>query len=84
MPHTNTRVLPMDEHRSDIDMRAIFVPAFTLLKPCMEANGSWISQLHEFQAMHQLAQQFPDVQGERLFLLIATVGGAVASGRTPV
>ncbi|MDT8990422.1 hypothetical protein RQP54_06035 [Curvibacter sp. APW13] len=75
---------PETEHRSDYDMRAIFVPAFALVKPCMEANGGWISQLHEFQAMHALEQQFPAVHGERLFILIATIAAAVASGRTPV
>jgi hypothetical protein len=82
MDTTSTDTPP--EHRSDVDMREIFVPVFALMKPYMEPNGHWISQLHEILALQLLGQQFPQIQGERLFLLIAAVASTVASGRIPV
>lgn len=72
------------EQRNDTDMRAIFVTAFDVLKPHLEPNGHWISQLDEILALQRLSQLYPQIHGERLFLLIATVASAVASGRVPV
>jgi hypothetical protein len=72
------------EHRNDLDMRTIFAAAFDLIRPHLESNGHWISQLDEVLALQKLGQLYPKIHGERLFLRIATVASAVASGRIPV
>ena len=37
----------VNEQRSDFEMRNIFVDAYDLVVPFMNADGSWISTAHE-------------------------------------
>ena len=73
-----------DEHRTDFEMRNIFVEAFELVVPFMNPDGNWISKFDEVQAYDVVSLRFPEITGVRLFAVLSSVASVRASERTPV
>lgn len=71
------------EQRVDHALRAAFVRIFETVAPYMDAEGHWLSNLHEAQALGELAEKFPELTGLRQFAVLARVANVKASGRTP-
>lgn len=72
------------EHRSDFQLREIFVEAFDLVSPFLTPDGNWISQGHELQAYDAFSQRFPEITEMRQFAVLGSIAAVRASGRTPV
>lgn len=73
-----------EEHRSDHEVRAIFVAAHDLAVPFMDEDGNWLSSASECLATEALEQRFPEIAGTRLMAVLATIAAVRASGRKPV
>lgn len=72
------------EQRVDDALRRIFVEAYTLASPYMNAQGQWLSLAHECLANDALAERFPNMGGVRLMAVLATIAQVRNSGRVPV
>ncbi len=72
------------EHRSDFELRSIFVEAYELVAPFLDTEGRWISLAHEYLAHDAMAQRFPDVAEMRLFAVLGSIASVHATGRRPV
>lgn len=71
------------EQRSDHALREAFVPIFDTIAPFMDNEGNWLSNIHEAQAHHEMAEHFPEITGMRQFAVLARIANVRASGRTP-
>jgi hypothetical protein len=74
----------IEDKRTDPATRAIFVRAFELVEHCIAPDGTWVSMAHEFQAVQALQREFSDLEGQRLFAVMAYACSVRASGRRPV
>jgi hypothetical protein len=80
-----TQTIGLDqEHRSDFELRSIFVEAYDLVAPGLDADGRWISLAHEYMAHDAMAQRFPDISEVRLFAVLGSIASVHATGRRPV
>ena len=84
MSAANIPTIGLDgEQRSDHELRAAFPALFALLTPYMDAQGQWLSNIHEAQALDALAAQYPEIAGMRQFAVLARIANVRAEGRTP-
>lgn len=72
------------EQRSDSATREIFVEAFNLVAPHMNADGIWISGADETLAYEAMLARFPELAGPKLFAVLTTIASVRESGRQPV
>jgi len=73
-----------ENRRTDPEARAVFVRAFKLVEPFLNADGAWLSLADEYLAVQALQKEFPDLVGTRLFAVLAAATSVRASGRKPV
>ena len=75
---------PLEDRRTDPQMRAMFVRAYEVLEPFMSPDGSFLTLAHEYRAMQAMRKTFPELEAARLFALLAYTCTVHASGRKPV
>ena len=72
-----------ENRRTDPKARAVFVRAFILVEPFLNADGAWLSLADEYLATQALQKEFPDMEGTRLFAVLAAAASVRASDRKP-
>jgi hypothetical protein len=72
-----------ENRRMDPKVRAVFVHAFELVEPFLNADGAWLSLADEYLAVQALQKAFPDMEGTRLFAVQSAAASVRASGRKP-
>ena len=73
-----------ENRRVDPKTRAMIVRAFELVEPFMNADGAMLSLADEYLAVQALQKEFPDLEGTRLFAVLAAATSVRVSGRKPV
>ena len=74
----------VENRRADPKTRAMIVRAFELVELFMNADGTWHSMADEYLAVQALKKEFPDLEGTRLFAVLAAATSVRSSGRKPV
>jgi hypothetical protein len=73
----------IENRRVDPKTRAMFVRAFEMVEPFLNADGTWLSLADEYLAVQALQKEFPDLEGTRLFAVLAAAASVRASIRKP-
>ena len=74
----------VENRRADPKTRAMIVRAFELVEPFLNADGAWHSMADEYLAVQALKKEYPDLEGTRLFAVLAATISVRASDRKPV
>lgn len=58
------------DRRGNFHLREVFVKAYDVLQPFFDPANSWGGQTHEHLAYRALHEQFPELSGDDVFILV--------------
>jgi hypothetical protein len=72
-----------EERRTNPALRALFPAACEALRPFFESKSQWGGQSHEHLAYRTLKEQFPQLDAQESFIVVATAKRLFAAGKLP-
>ena len=73
-----------EERRVNLEMRERFVEIYDILEPFFDPANSWAGHTHEHLAFRALHEQFPDLSGEQVMVIVIAAKRVFNSGGKPV
>ena len=83
MTDTANSTATHSERRSNSRLREIFVKAYDVLQPFFDPANNWGGQTHEHLAYRALHEQFPDLSGDDVYILVSAAKRVFASSGNP-
>jgi len=71
------------ERRRDVEIRHLFATAYDILEPFFDPAQQWAGHSHEHLAYRALHEQFPELSGDQIFIIVDAARRVFASGSKP-